>query len=56
MNKTILCPKCNGQGCVGAPPGQPGHIDEYGNKTWVSNQTSFVCDLCNGKMIITVSD
>jgi hypothetical protein len=49
-----LCPKCQGQGVVGVPPGVPGNKDEYGNITFVASQTSWTCDLCNGKMYILV--
>jgi hypothetical protein len=42
-----LCPKCNGQGIVSRPPYVCGDID-----TWVSNSTSFTCDLCQGKKIL----
>lgn len=43
----ILCPKCNGQGCVSKPPFVPGDINE-----WSSYATSFTCNLCNGSMVI----
>ena len=44
-----LCPKCNGQGIVSKPGDIPGDINE-----WTSSETSYVCDLCNGKKIIYI--
>lgn len=44
---SILCPKCNGQGIVSKPPHIAGDVQE-----WISNQTSYECNLCKGKMII----
>lgn len=42
-----LCPKCNGQGIVSKPPYVPNGVSE-----WTSNQSSYVCDVCNGAKII----
>jgi hypothetical protein len=41
-----LCPKCLGQGVVAIPPGHPVNLP------FTSNQTTWVCDLCNGNKII----
>ena len=41
------CPKCNGQGTVSKPPHVTGDY-EY----WTSDRTSYICNLCNGSMVI----
>ncbi len=46
-----VCPKCNGQGIVSKPPWIAGDISY-----WVSSETSYLCNLCNGTMIIYVPD
>jgi len=43
-----ICPKCNGQGVLWNPTGQPM------NDTYLSDGKSFECDVCNGKKIINI--
>ena len=44
-----LCPKCHGQGTVSKPPYLPGDV-----QTWASSDsTPHICDVCNGKRIIS---
>ncbi len=42
-----LCPKCFGQGVVSTPPYATAGMDVY-----VTNQTGFLCDVCNGQRIV----
>jgi len=50
------CPVCNGCGLVGGGFfDSPGMIDEYGNRTWVSDHASETCKACEGKGIIVPS-
>ena len=49
--KAQLCPKCNGQGSVSKPPYVPGN-----STTWLSDTSSYTCDLCNGAKVIYVPD
>jgi len=47
------CPICGGCGLVGGNFfDSPGSIDEYGNRTWVSDHVSEACKVCGGKGII----
>lgn len=49
INEWQLCPKCSGQGFVSKPSGLAGDV-----LTWSSSTTAaHVCDLCNGKKIIS---
>ncbi len=41
------CPKCDGQGIVSKPPFIAGDIE-----SWLSDQTAWTCDVCNGSKII----
>ena len=41
------CPKCDGQGIVSKPPYIAGD-----QNTWASAETSYICNLCNGQMVI----
>lgn len=51
------CPICNGCGLVsGGFFDVPGQIDEYGNRTWVSDHISETCRLCKGEGIIIAPD
>ena len=43
-----VCPKCKGQGSLWFPPGLPW------NETYLSSGTTFECDVCNGKKIISL--
>jgi hypothetical protein len=42
-----ICPKCNGQRVVAKPPWVDGQ-----QMTWVSDNGSYPCDICNGSGII----
>lgn len=46
----ILCPKCNGQGLVSKPPHIAVDVD-----SWISDQATYICNLCNGKMVVNPS-
>ncbi len=51
------CPICGGCGLVaGGFFDSPGSIDEYGNRTWVSDHAAEPCRTCNGKGIIPTPD
>ena len=43
-----VCPKCYGQGVMWYSPSQPM------NNTFLSDGTSFECDVCKGKKIINI--
>lgn len=43
-----LCPKCKGQGKLWFPPGIPF------NETFTSEGSTFECDVCKGKKIISI--
>lgn len=43
-----VCPKCQGQGLVWFPPNWPW------NETITTDGTSFECDVCKGKKIISI--
>jgi len=45
-----LCPKCSGQGTVTKPPYVPGDVDG-----WITSQSAWTCDICNGDKTILVS-
>ncbi len=47
--KTIICPKCKGQGIVEKPPWIPASVNQ-----WASGDTTYVCNLCNGAMVVEV--
>jgi DnaJ-class molecular chaperone len=42
-----ICPLCYGQGIVSKPSWVSGDVN-----TWISNQTSYICHLCNGAKVI----
>lgn len=42
---------CKGQGIVSKPPWVSGD-----QETWVSNQTQYVCKMCNGDGKIKISE
>ena len=46
-----ICPKCNGQGMVSKPPWIAGD-----QNTWVSSETSYICDVCDGAKIIATPE
>jgi hypothetical protein len=45
-----VCPKCLGQGSVSKPPYLAGDINQ-----WSGSQMQYQCNLCNGKMIISIT-
>jgi DnaJ-class molecular chaperone len=49
--KWQLCPMCKGQGTVNKPPWISGD-----QKTWISNQTQYICKMCNGNGKIKISE
>ena len=49
--KAQKCPKCDGQGTVAKPPWVPGDVHE-----WISGETGYICDVCNGSGIIYVPE
>ena len=47
------CPICDGCGLVsGGFFDSPGNIDEYGNRTWVSDHVSETCKVCGGSGLV----